>query len=463
MKPLSLAEIAKAVDGQLSDLSLGSTMISDITIDSRWISPYQNVNTLFVPLHGTRDGHLFIENAFEDGAVACFCEYGYEIDYPCIKVENTLEAFKKLAKHYISLFDIKIIGITGSNGKTTTKDMIYSVLSKKFNVLKTIGNFNNDIGLPLTIFRIEDTHEIAVLEMGMNHMGEIRGLSQIAPPNIAVITNIGVAHIENLGSRENIFSAKSEILENLRPKGICFLNGDDDFLKQHAGRGDVRFYGNGENNTYRIKNLHLKGIYGSEYDFEEPEGDFKIKLSVPGAHMATNSAVAVAIGLHFEIKESDIYAALESFHPTGQRMQVTETGKGLFVIDDCYNANPESAKAALDVLANSNSERSIAILGDMFELGKDSEKMHYELGKYAASLGISHIICVGELASHIYEGAFNCLYDEIGAMSDTQCLYFEDKEAFKEQFELLIKTGDMVLVKASRGMRFEEIIRWMEA
>ena len=453
MKPLTINEIAKAVGGQVNSPYIGEELVYGVSFDTR----QELEGKIFVPLIGLNaDGHKFIPVAMRHGAVCCFSQI--ETSVPAIMVRNTQRALSDLAAYYRSLFDIPVIGITGSNGKTSTKDMVASVLSQKYNVVKTIGNFNNNIGLPATIFNIDDKTEVLVLEMGMNHRYEISELSRIARPSIAAITNIGVAHIENLGSQEEIFKAKSEILEHLQPNGKLVLNGDDQFLLRHSMRPNTVFVGFSENNFYRAINEQTKGLAGASYTLETKNGrGCEIYVPSAGRHMISNSLIAVAIGEELGLGLDEMKEGIKMYKPSGMRMNIIKTDKGLHIIDDCYNSNPDSAKAALDVLATA-SGGSVAILGDMYELGDEGAQMHYELGKYAVALGINTIICIGKYSKDTYHGACEQVREYA---ENTTVMHFDEKSDCINMLSEVLQAEDTILVKASRGMKFEEIVNYL--
>ncbi len=399
---------------------------------------------LFVPLRGERfDGHDYIELALQKGAVAVLSEPQPPSDIRNPKifyVNSTYTALKEMAEYYRSRFHLKVVAVTGSVGKTTTKDLIASVLSQRYRVLKTRGNLNNEIGLPQMVFQIDQTYDYAVLEMGMNHFGEIRALSRIAKPDICVITNIGVAHIENLGSREGILKAKSEVFEYMNPDGIAVLNGDDTYLRSLEGGADdicacrpkhMRFFGINEGNDY----------IASDYDLNIP---------LPGKHMVYNAMAATAVGDLACLSLDEIKAGIEGFRPSKNRMEFIKAP--LFtLISDCYNANPDSMNAALHVLSEMKT-RKVAILGDMFELGTEARVMHYEVGRLAAALSIDLMICVGELAAEIADG-----------FSDITAYCYPDKTSCITALPEILKPDDTILIKASRAMAFEEITEYLRA
>ena len=450
MKPLTIDQVAKAVGGRPNRNDIGDVLIRGVSFDTREAMQEK----LFIPLKGAHhDGHEFLLDAMKSGASCVLSEKDTFVD--AIIVKDTAQALKDLAEYYRSLFDVKIIGITGSNGKTSAKDMIASVLSEKYKVIKTIGNFNNEIGLPITIFNIDETTEVVVLEMGMNHMGEISRLSKIARPNYAVITNIGVAHIENLGSQENIFKAKSEIMDYLAADGKVYLNGDDDFLLRYRDRKNVTYFGRGLRNAYSPDEEENSDLYCSTYNIKLKTGETAdIYVPSPGRHMVMNSLVAVALGEELGLTATQIENGIRRFKSSGMRMNIIETTGGMRVIDDCYNASPDSVKAALEVL-NKADGNTVAILGDMYELGDNSFDMHFQVGVEAANLCIGTIICVGENSEGTYEGAYSQFRQ--GA-TNSEIIYFNSKHDCISQLPRIVRPGDTILVKASRGMKFEEIV-----
>lgn len=449
---LNLEEIIGAVNGKLLNPQMNSQSLSIqvVTTDSR----QQMEQGLFIPLKGERfDGHDFINSVYDRGAIATLTMNNEVVDekLATILVEDTNKALLDLGCFYRKQFQIPVIGITGSVGKTSTKEMISAVLSGKWKVHKTEGNFNNEIGLPLTLFKLKHSHEAAVIEMGMNHFGEIHNLTCSALPDVAVITNVGTSHIENLGSREGILKAKLEILDGLHPEGLLVLNGDNDLLStlkdlpvQHIS------YGLLPSNDYWAKEIHSEGDY-TLATVISPRQTYQIRIKALGEHMVYNTLAAIAVAEHFELTEAEIMCGLSSYEPAKMRMHVTTFENGLTVIDDTYNASPDSMKAALKVLRDYDSQgRKVAILGDMFEMGDFAPALHQEVGDFAAEVAIDVLIAVGELAKHIYEG-----YKEKGIKD---AYYFETKEAFIESLMHLIQKDDCVLFKASRGMHFEALI-----
>lgn len=454
MKPITIKEIASAVGGTIFGVC-DDIFIKNITTDSRNVKE----GDLFIPIEGENfDGHDFINHCFESGAVCSFSMKNICIpkEKCIILVDNTLKALKTLAEYYLSLFDICVVGITGSVGKTTTKDMIAAVLEQKYNVLKTQGNFNNEIGLPLTVFNIEPYHTAAVLEMGMNQFGEIRNLSRIAKPNIAVITNVGVSHIENLGSREGILKAKSEIFEFVKHNGKAVLNADNDMLITLKDKLDIDILWFGIKNKLGIfaDNIVSDGLDGVSCNIHTQNGSFCVNIPIPGEHMVYNALTSASVGVLMGLSNDEIKKGIEGFKASKMRMYSFKNKNGVNIINDVYNANPVSVKASIDVLAGVEG-RKVCILGDMFELGEYAQQMHYDIGAYAAEKNIDVIICIGELSRFMYDGA--CKNTKIKAF------YFKTQEEFLlNNLYKYILNGDTVLVKASRGMHFEKTIEKLE-
>ncbi len=449
MKSMTVGEIAKAVDGTLI-CGDENTVITNITTDSRKIDE----NTLFIPLVGEKfDAHDFIGQTVENGVAAVFTHKDMDkIDnVAVIRVENTQKALQDTARYYKSRFNIRTVGLTGSVGKTTTKDMIASVLGTKYNTLKTQGNFNNEIGLPLTVFRLTDEHEAAVLEMGMSGFGEIHRLARIAQHDTAVMTNIGMSHIEKLGSQEGILKAKLEIIDFFDENNTLIINGDDKFLKTVIGKVKCKLVAFGVNNpdcdisAHDVEELGADGVrFKVNYNNEE----YTVKVSQAGVHNVYNALAAMSVGLHYDVPIDKIIYGLENFEPTAMRMSIEKYGN-VTVINDCYNASPASMEAGLKVL-QSMGGRKIAVLGDMLEMGDFAPKAHENVGKIAAELGVDMVITAGENARYIAKGA------EKNGVKDVKA--FDTTDSAKEYVGKIIKDGDVLLVKASRGMKFENII-----
>ena len=449
---LSIDQIIAAVNGKLLNPSVvqSDLYIENITTDSR----KQLEKGLFIPLRGERfDGHDFISTVYEKGVIASLTMNNEVVDdkIAMILVEDTKKALLDLGCFYRKQFTLPLVGITGSVGKTSTKEMISAVLSGKWHVHKTEGNFNNEIGLPLTLFNLDVSHEAAVIEMGMNHFGEIHNLTCSALPDVAVITNVGTSHIENLGSREGILKAKLEILDGLHPDGLLVINGDNDLLST-VGQLPVKTltYGMMSTNDYWAQNIQSEGEYTTATVIS-PRQTYSIRIRALGEHMVYNTLAAIAVAEHFGLSEEEISMGLAHYAPAKMRMHITTTPNGSTLIDDTYNASPDSMKAALKVLRDYGVEgRKVAILGDMFEMGEFAPKLHQEVGQFAAEIGVDVLIAIGNLAQYIYEG-----YQEKGTK---ESYYFETKEAFIEKIMHVIQKDDCVLLKASRGMHFETLI-----
>lgn len=449
MQSMTIADILEATGGKLLSGDINKE-IKDITTDSRQTAP----GVLFIPLIGEKfDGHEFINASFDLGAAAVLTQKETEllIDKTIVKVNDTLKALGDIARYYKAKHNVPTVAVTGSVGKTTTKDMIYSVLAQKYNTLKTQANYNNDIGLPITVFNLEKEHEAAVLEMGMNHFGEIEYLASIGKPDVAVITNIGQSHIENLGSREGIFKAKMEITKLFTKDNTLIVNGDDNFLSSTKNKGEYRvvYYGikNPDNDIF-ARDIENNGLDGITFTAVVDGQEYKIKVNVPGEHNVYNALAAICVGREFGVPMDKIIYGIGSFKLTKMRMAV-EDYKGIKIINDCYNASPDSIKAALGVLGSIENMRKIAILGDVLEMGEFAKDAHYALGKAAVENGIDLLITAGENMKYLAQGAKDNGLEDVISFDKTLevCNYIKEK----------IQSGDAVLIKASRGMHFEEV------
>lgn len=450
MRKISCRDIFNAVSakGYLGSLDI---LVKDISTDSRKIPE----GCLFIPLKGERfDGHAFLYKALKIGAACALSSEGAD-DVPgktIILVEDTGKALRDLAAWYRSQFDIPIVGITGSVGKTSTKDMVASVLGQKLNILKTQGNFNNEIGLPLTVFNLEDVHQAAVLEMGMNNFGEIHRLSSIAKPSLAVITNIGVSHIENLGSRENILKAKLEILDGMGENSTLFINGDDELLSTVKNKKDVKIvtFGIHADCDFKALDIRNRGEKGISFSVIVNGASYGVDIPVPGMHNVYNALAGIGVGLSLGLSMQQILNGIASFSPGKMRMNITNTGI-YKVINDTYNASPQSMEAALKVLSDiGGTNRKVAILGDMLELGDYSQKGHKDVGRICAENADILIAC-GTSSEETVNGAL-----EAGMKGDRVYYYKTTQEAVSN-IKNILKTGDVILVKGSRGMKMEEI------
>ncbi|MDO4312080.1 MAG: UDP-N-acetylmuramoyl-tripeptide--D-alanyl-D-alanine ligase [Eubacteriales bacterium] len=453
MKNLTLANITEACQGTYhGDECLLGREVAGVTIDSRKVEK----DFLFVAINGERfNAHKFIPDTIEKGAL---CVVSHEdlgdTDYPYILVEATGQALLDIAKLYRDSFDVKVVGITGSVGKTSTKEMIASVLSQKYHVHKTQGNFNNECGLPLTIFEMNETHEVSVLEMGINHFGEMRKLSFTASPDICVITNIGVAHLEFLKTQEGIMQEKTQMFQDMKHGGSVILNGDDPLLSTLGPvKGtDPVFYGlNQEFNDIYATDMKPLGLKGTSCTIHLPEESFACVVPTPGMHMVSNALAGASVGYTLGLTAEEIKRGIESLPFIPGRNNIIQTGH-MILLDDCYNANPVSMKASLDVL-NMAIGRKVAILGDMGELGENWAELHRTVGEYAAELGIDLVCAIGELSKETAAGAKS---------PETKALWFETKADFLAQAGEILQSGDNVLIKASHGMEFPEIVEALE-
>ena len=452
MKAMSLREIATACGGHYyGDEAKLNQKVSGVAIDSRKIEE----GYLFIPIKGARvDGHTFISQVMEKGALCTLSEkpLGDEAD-TYILVDSCEQALKDLAEHYRKALDIKVVGITGSVGKTSTKEMIASVLSQKYNVLKTAGNFNNEIGLPLTIFNIREEHEVAVLEMGISDFGEMHRLAKMARPDICVITNIGLCHLENLIDRDGILKAKTEMFDYAAPNAKYILNGDDDKLitvKEWQGYNPIYFGLSTVMDAY-AEDIHSLSLKGTSCTICLGDNSFAVTIPIPGHHMVYNALAGALVGRELGLSTEEIRAGIEALVPVSGRNNMIEM-ENFLIIDDCYNANPISTKASLDVLATADT-RKVAILGDMFELGENEMALHYGVGKHAAEKSIDLCICIGTLSQNTAQGA---------SAGNGVVHHFETKSDFLAQANSLLKKGDTILVKASHGMEFPEIVEKLQ-
>ncbi len=465
---LSIGQIAEVAKGRLvyggQDVALETfleTKVDSVVLDSRQVT----VGGVFAATVGERvDGHSFVESVFEKGAVLAIVQREPEDteQWPCyLVVEDTLQALKDIAEAYRKTLRIPVIGITGSVGKTSTKEFIAGVLSEKYNVLKTQGNYNNEIGVPLTLLRIREEHEAAVIEMGISDFGEMHRLSKMSRPDIAVITNIGQCHLENLKDRDGVLKAKTEIFDFMSPTGKICLNGDDDKLRTVTapeGR-EIRFFGvqSKEANAVYATEVVSKGLWGSEAVLHNAQGEsFNAEIPLPGAHMVLNATAAACVAELLGLTAEEIQAGLKKVAAIGGRNNLIRTA-AYTLIDDCYNANPVSMKAGVELLCMADTE-TVAILGDMFELGVNSDAMHAGVGTYAAEKRVDRIICVGENSRHMYEAAVKA-----GGSCVT---YFSTREellaALRENAEDLLPKGSTVLIKASHGMKFSEVVDYLK-
>ena len=493
MEKISVKEILGAVGGQLlGNIDAENTFIINVQTDSRRAA----AGDLFIAIIGERmDGHRFVPGAMEAGAEGCLVSKAPE-KVPegkfCVLVPDTIKAMGDLAAYYLRKLGIPVVAITGSVGKTTTKDMVASVLSTKYRTRKTAGNLNNHLGLPMTAFRLTAEDEIAVLEMGMNHLGEIDYLVRIAQPDVAVITNVGDAHIGNLGSRENILRAKCEIFHGLKKGRTAVLNGDDallttlrpgaarvsdaaagetdsgkagkgspesgPFAEMYAGidAGGFTFHWAGESEGCDYRAVNIEDTLPDEVRCvaQTPSGSFAVEIPSLGRHMIYPAMTAAAVGQYFGLTGEEIAKGISEFESTHMRMDVEKCDNGIILYNDTYNANPQSMEAALGILANSPAERKVAVVGDMLELEPYSEKLHRQVGEFAAEQPIDILVTVGTRAGWIAEAALEHDMEDVRPCTD--------KEEAKKVLAELVKPDTAFLFKASRGMALEELYEFVK-
>ena len=447
MTPCTAREICAAVGGTL--LQDSGAPVTGVTTDSRAVQPGQ----MFIPLVGERfDGHAYISKALEGGAAGCLTAREPETLLPgklYIQVADTRLALKALAAWYRDKFDLPVVQVTGSAGKTTTKEMIASVLSQRYNTLRTEGNFNTDIGAPLTLLRLMPEHQAAVIETGMNHFGEIRYLGEMVRPDIAVITNVGDAHIENLGNtRQGILRAKCEIFENLTPEGVAVLNGDDELLNTVTLPQTILRCGVGDGCGVRVTDIDDRGLEGVACTVTIEGEHYRLTTSAPGRYMIYPMAMAAAIGRRLGLTGEEIAAGVAAYTTVGSRMHLIRLPGERLVIDDCYNANPQSMAEGLRMLAASPAQHRVAVLGDMGELGQLTAQAHRDMGALTRRLGLT-AVAVGEKMRALTE-------------TDPQAQWFATAEEAMPAIRQLFTPGTAVLVKASHAMHFERIVKELE-
>ena len=449
MEQIRLSEIVKAVNGSYGyDADM---MIDNISTDTRTI----NEGSVFLALKGARfDGHDFAAKAMELGAQAVITERAVE-GARCIIVDSTAKALLDLAGYYRDRFDIHLVGVTGSVGKTTTKDMIALVVAQKYKTLKTQGNLNNEIGMPKTLFGLDKDTQAAVIEMGMSARGEISRMSMCCKPTVCVITNIGVSHIEKLGSQENILAAKLEILDGAKQGAPLILSMDDKFLANAEVHGLRKVY------YYSVKNKNCD-VYAKNIISKDGGVNFDIcfgmqivhaRLNCIGVHNVKNALAAFCVGLALEVPVDDILTGIESFRPEGLRQNITRKSGINFVVD-CYNAAPDSMKSSISMLDQVETDgMRYCILADMLELGEKSSEFHKTVGKYVAQSNADRLYCYGEIARNYIIGAVENGFDK------NRCMHFSDRDELADYLKSKLKNGDSVLLKGSRGMALEEVFK----
>lgn len=457
-KEIIAEDVVEICDGKLVCGSL-DTVFDDFCKDTRELK----LGDIYVGIKGEQhDGNILYEDALAKGAKACILQ---DIDVSeaikekyanrtIIIVEDTIDALQKLAAYKRSMYDIPVVAITGSVGKTSTKDIVASVMSKKYKVLKTEGNYNNQLGVPLTILRLKD-HTAMVIELGMNQLGEIRNLTNIAKPTVAVITNVGTAHIGNLGSRENILKAKLEILEGLQSDGRVVINNDNDLLHEWNLKTNETYnvvsYGMNNKSDVMAYDTVLTEE-GSIYRIDIEGKKYKVNIGIPGEHFVLNSLCAITVGRIFKINMEDILEGTAHFELTKRRMQIEKLANNITIINDCYNANYDSMKAAIEYLSKTAKSKRIAVLGDMLELGEYSEKLHRQVGEEIVKNHIDILVTVGTEAKYIAKEAHN------KGMKSKDIYTFKSNEEAINRLKEFMQNGNVnILIKASNGMHFQEI------
>lgn len=449
MKDMTLEQIVRAVDGTFhtpdDSPEWGKKEVQGVVIDNRKLQE----GDLFVAMTGARvDGHRFIPDALAAGAVAALSEQELDVPGPYILVKDTAVALKELAAYYRSVLPTYIIGIVGSVGKTSTKEMVASVLSQHFGVWKTPGNFNNEIGLPLTLLGIRKEHRVAVVEMGISDFGEMDRLGKIAKPDMVIMTNIGLCHLENLGTRDGILQAKTEVIDHMPEDGILILNADDDKLKDANVRGRKAWYYGLHGQEFWAENIG--GTLSSvRARLHTPEWDGEVEIPLPGKHNIYNALAAAAAGVSLGLSKDEIVKGICHVKTTDGRNNLL-TCNEVTIIDDCYNANPVSMVASLEVLGHATG-RKIAVLGDMGELGEKEKELHYQIGNAVAEHQIDLLFTVGPLAQEIGR----CVRD---LEAETEVFSFTEKETMIEELKRQQKKGDTILIKASHFMNFETVV-----
>lgn len=455
-KYINVKKIIEITNGELL-LGDENIVCENFSKDTRQL----NKGDVYLGIKGENfNGSNFYLDALEKGAKVCILQ-DIDIDMKkikrysdvaIIKVKDVVKALQIIAEYKRSLYNIPVVGITGSVGKTSTKDIVASVMGRKYKVLKTQGNLNNQIGLPLTILELKD-HEALVIEMGMGNLGEISILTKIAKPDVAIITNVGTSHIGNLGSRENILKAKLEILEGLKENGTLIINNDNDLLHKwndETKRKNVITFGIDEKSNYKATNIKLDENR-SDYDIKIDEKIYHMDINIGGKHFIYNSLCAICVGKLFNIDIDEIKKGIETFELTKSRMEVIKNGN-ITVINDCYNASYDSMKAAIEHISAQTGNRKIAILGDMLELGKFSKELHEKVGKVVAENKIDKLITVGEQAKNIANIAIKF------GMEKSDVLVCEKNEEAIEFVKSIMKDNDIYLIKASNGMNFKQIV-----
>lgn len=447
MKSFTIRQLVKAVGGNyFGDEAALDREIQFVTSDSREAAP----GALFVAFVGARtDGHRYMTRCLKDGAVCCLSEREpAEDERPCVQVPSTLRAMGALAAWHRSRFHIPVIGITGSVGKTTTKEMVASVLSERFNTHKTQKNFNNELGVPQTLLRLDDANEVSVVEMGISDFGEMRRLTAMVHPTIAVMSVIGDSHLEFLHDHAGVLRAKGEIFESMGPDDLAILNGDDETLRAYYPPTRRLTYGLQDGNDFVAANVENLGAQGVRCTIRHAGGEFDVHIPAYGVHMVYAALAGAAVGHSLGMTDEEIARGIAHYQTVGDRARVLHTPK-LTIVSDCYNANPSSTAAAIESLRLLDG-RKVCVLGDMLELGENTAALHRQVGERAAQAGVELVLCTGELSRSICEGARS---------AGGTALWFPDKDALISALPETIRMGDCILVKASHSMAFEDVTK----
>ena len=445
----SIEAIIRMLDADYIENGSIKEKVNGVCIDSRRVEP----GHLYIPIRGANNnGHVFVNQAIEKGAKAVLWERqepNPPKDVVVILVDDTTKALQDLAKAYRHQLDMKVVAISGSNGKTSTKDILGSLLKVHYITQKTMGNYNNEIGVPLTLLSFDENVEAAVVEMGMENLGELSFLTHLVEPDMAILTNVGTAHLENLGSMENIAKAKVEIVESLKPGSLFIYNGDDAYLKKAVvdklipGYVRIKTFGEGANNDCRVSAISQK-MDGLTFDLN----DVMYQLDMIGRHNAINAAAAYLAAVELGLSQVEIVQGFRSIEKTGLRNELISFGK-CCILNDAYKSNPQSALAAMDTMEAFDYNYRIAVLADMLELGETSDQIHYQLGQDLAKYHVNEVITYGEMAGYIAQGAY---------AAGLNVQHFKTKEDIVAYLKPYAEKECMILIKGSRGMRLEDIV-----
>lgn len=455
---MKLQEIAMAVSGELLNDSEKFIIVKKVSTDTRTL----NKGDLFIPLIGKKfNGHDFLNAAQEKGAYAALIQKKYwqksnklELKIPIILVEDTLKALQDLAHYHRSKYNIPVIAVTGSNGKTSTKDIIAAVLEQKLNVVKSQGSFNNEIGLPLTLLEINNDTQAVVVEMGMRGLGQINELSYIAKPTIGIVTNVAPVHIEILKTIENIASAKGELVRNIDKPGKVFLNGEDSWCIKMKDwtTAEVNFFGFNNNCKYQAEIMEMD-FYKSKFKLKINGQTKDMEIPIPGKHNILNSLAAVGVAYELGFDLDTISSGLKAVVISEKRLEKIYLSNGIILINDTYNANPTSMKASIDILSAAKCDRRIAVLGDMYELGEYEIEGHLSVGRHVWLNGIDMLVTIGKLGKFIAQGALD------SGMPEERVYSFTDNHGTIEFLKKIISQGDIILFKGSRAAKIEEVVK----